>query len=215
MFFIKPFLAARIRLIFTNFLLRHKVVQSLVKMASTESRAQDMFNNPNIKSIYRAASRVTGPYAKALVQQSGIAKALSAGNRELSILDQACGTGVVAEALCSELAAAGSPENNWRLKCTDNAQAMLDAMSDLVKEEGWRNVETAKSDILNNGLESDTFDYAFGSFGEWMSYNLWKYIYIMRLILISIYQFLWHCQILLLLWMVGIAIRKLAMSYCH
>lgn len=141
-------------------------MQLLVKMASTESRAQDIFNNPNIKAIYRAASRVTGPYAKALVQQSGIVKALSTGNRELGVLDQACGTGVVAEALCGELEAAGTPEKNWHLKCTDTAQAMLDAMSDLVKEKGWHNVETAKSDILNNGLESETFDYAFGSFGE-------------------------------------------------
>jgi ubiquinone/menaquinone biosynthesis C-methylase UbiE len=135
-------------------------------MASGESRANDIFNNPNIKSIYRAASRVTGPYAKALVQQSGIVKALSAGNRQLSVLDQACGTGVVAEALHGEFAAAGTTESNWNLKCTDSAQAMLDAMDDLVKEKGWQNVETAKSDILNNGLESDVYDYAFQSFGE-------------------------------------------------
>ncbi|QKX57599.1 uncharacterized protein TRUGW13939_04717 [Talaromyces rugulosus] len=133
-------------------------------MASGESRANDIFNNPNIKSIYRAASRVTGPYAKALVQQSGIVKALSAGNRQLSVLDQACGTGVVAEALHGEFAAAGTTESNWNLKCTDSGQAMLDAMDDLVKEKGWQNVETAKSDILNNGLESDVYDYAFQSF---------------------------------------------------
>lgn len=175
MIFNNIFGIARIWTISTTSFRQHKAVQPLIKMASAESHANDIFNNPNIKSIYRAASRVTGPYAKALVQQSGIVKALSAGNRQLSVLDQACGTGVVAEALHGEFAAAGTTESDWHLKCTDSAQAMLDAMADLVKEKGWQNVEIAKSDILNNGLESEVYDYAFQSFGE-PSYTLYNIV---------------------------------------
>lgn len=41
---------------------------------------------------------------------------------------------------------------------------MLEAMEELAKSRNWANVDIAKSDILDNGLAAQRFDYVFASF---------------------------------------------------
>lgn len=126
------------------------------------------WKSPDIKTIYRAAHKVTGPFAKSLVQQSGVISAASnAGGDRLKLLDQACGTGVVAEALHNEFASAHAEgvTPNWQLKCTDISPPMLESIGELIAKNKWENVEVANSNILDNGLDANTFDYVFTSFG--------------------------------------------------
>jgi ubiquinone/menaquinone biosynthesis C-methylase UbiE len=131
---------------------------------------QEIWKQPDIGIIYRSIERVTGQFAKTLVEQSGITTALQGKKGKLNILDQACGTGVVAVALHDAFAATSTSEGSnkeeidWHLQCTDLSQPMLNAVQERINQEGWKDTETAHSDMLKNGLESDKYDYVFASF---------------------------------------------------
>jgi SAM-dependent methyltransferase len=136
---------------------------------NSSTNTADLWKNPDAKVIYRAAHKATSVFAKALVKQSGVIDAAprssssSASDKGLVILDQACGTGAVAEALHDTLGA----RPDWHLKCTDLSPPMLEAMEELATSRNWTNVDVAKSDILDNGLDAQSFDYVFASFGTY------------------------------------------------
>lgn len=99
--------------------------------------------------IYRAAHKATSVFARTLVKQSGVidaaAKSVSSSDEDngLVILDQACGTGAVAEALYDIFDSAHGEQGarpNWRLQCTDLSPQMLEAMEEIgqVEELGER-----------------------------------------------------------------------------
>jgi ubiquinone/menaquinone biosynthesis C-methylase UbiE len=109
-------------------------------------------------SNYQNAEKTTLPYAIDLVKQSGIAS--TAG--PLTILDQACGTGVVAVALHNALR---NSEKNWRLTCTDVSTSMVTAVQERIQKNGWENTDAAVSDVLKTGFPDDQYTHVFGAFG--------------------------------------------------
>jgi SAM-dependent methyltransferase len=123
-----------------------------------------------VKIIYRAAHKATSMFARALVKQSGAIDGAiwsltsSANYKGLVILDQACGTGAVTEALYDTFKSTHGQQGarpDWHLKYTNLSPLMLEAMEELAKSRNWANVDVAKSDILNNGLAAQSFDYVF------------------------------------------------------
>lgn len=125
------------------------------------------------ENIYRAAHKATSVFARALVKQSEVIDAAarsltsSANDKGLVILDQACGTGAVAEALYGTFQSTHGQQGarpDWHLKCTDLSPPMLEAMEELTKLRNWANVDVAKADILDNGLATQSFDYVSASF---------------------------------------------------
>jgi SAM-dependent methyltransferase len=143
-----------------------------IKMASQEESATfgaNMWKNPQMGKIYQSVERVTGPFAQALVEQSGVITTTSSSSeKKINILDQGCGTGVIAAALHRSCPAGGAAAEakNWHLTCTDVSAPMLAAMQERIEANGWEsNTETAVSDILKNRLESERFDFLFASFG--------------------------------------------------
>ncbi|OQD63822.1 hypothetical protein PENPOL_c008G09144 [Penicillium polonicum] len=110
-------------------------------------------------SNYRTAEKTTLPYAIDLVKQSGVA---STAGQPLAILDQACGTGVVAVALHD--AFRSQPEKDWRLTCTDVSSSMVAAIQERIQKSGWENTDAAVSDVLKTGFPEDQYTHIFGAF---------------------------------------------------
>ncbi|KAJ5529165.1 Methyltransferase type 11 [Penicillium freii] len=110
-------------------------------------------------SDYRTAEKTTLPYAIDLVKQSGVA---STAGQPLAILDQACGTGVVAVALHDALGS--QSEKDWCLTCTDVSISMVAAIQERIEKNGWENTDAAVSDILKTGFPEDQYTHIFGAF---------------------------------------------------
>jgi hypothetical protein len=84
-------------------------------------------------------------------------------------LDQACGPGAIIEALHNEFASPATQPGmlpNWHLQCTDISPPMLDAIRESAEQNNWKDLEITQSNILDNGLLANTFDYVFASFGK-------------------------------------------------
>lgn len=112
-------------------------------------------------SDYRTAEKTTLPYARDLVKQSGVA---SAAGEPLTILDQACGIGVVAVALHD--AFRNQPGKHWRLTCTDVSDSMIAAIQERIQENGWENTDAAVSDILETYFPEGQYTHVFGAFSK-------------------------------------------------
>jgi ubiquinone/menaquinone biosynthesis C-methylase UbiE len=129
---------------------------------TTHQNFDKIWNNPNIGKQYHAAEMVTLVFARELVAQSRIVSVPI--DTPLSVLDQACGTGVVALALHEALTE--RTETSWSLTCTDMSQNMLDVLQERVEIAGWKNTDVKISDIQKNGLLSAQYSHVFSSFGE-------------------------------------------------
>lgn len=86
---------------------------------------------------YKNAEAITGPFAKILVQQAGLLDASVFS--QLTILDSACGTGVVAAAVHASLDV--STKKRMKLTCGDFSEPMLQAVRERIQENGWTNTE--------------------------------------------------------------------------
>lgn len=97
---------------------------------------------------YKNAEIITGPFAKALIQQAGLLDPST--HSQLIILDNACGTGVVAAAVHDLLDS--STKKRMKLTCGDFAEPMLQAVKERIEENGWVNTEARLVDaqVLQN-----------------------------------------------------------------
>ncbi|KAI4952793.1 hypothetical protein J4E91_003267 [Alternaria rosae] len=88
---------------------------------------------------YKNAEKATRPFVRTIVQQSGIAAYLESG-AEASILDFACGTGVVAQEIYDTV-----PKEKWgQLKVlgTDISPPMLEYLRARGETQGWMGLDT-------------------------------------------------------------------------
>lgn len=88
---------------------------------------------------YKNAEKATRPFVKTIVQQSGMAAYLESG-AEASILDFACGTGVVAQEIYDTV-----PKEKWgQLKVlgTDISPPMLEYLRARGETQGWMGLDT-------------------------------------------------------------------------
>ncbi|KAH8819460.1 S-adenosyl-L-methionine-dependent methyltransferase [Xylogone sp. PMI_703] len=134
---------------------------SCAKMSSTTNKVNldSLWNNPDIALLYKSAHKVTGPFAKTLVQQSGVT---ATHEQPLVLLDQGSGFGAVATALHDELGR--TPEKEWRLTCTDVSEPMMERLRDKIKSEGWQNIDVTYADAQKSGLPSSNYNFVFASF---------------------------------------------------
>ncbi len=128
-------------------------------MAAAE-QAKSMFDDDNFAKMYASAEKLTGHFAKILVDT--VVKNIS-DNEELVILDEACGTGIVSKHLMDALSL--NSKKNLELTCADNADAMLKVIAKRIETNGWKNAKTAKSDGIDTKLPSSHFTHILLNFG--------------------------------------------------
>lgn len=99
------------------------------------------FNQEDMARRYKTAEAITRPFAKDMIERVGL---LNPGLDNLIILDNACGTGIVAAALHDMLD--DSTKRRMKLTCGDFAEPMLDACRKRIEENGWMHTEARKVD---------------------------------------------------------------------
>lgn len=125
---------------------------------------ESIWKDPKVVEDYRSAEKVTVVFARSLVEQSGILST-ERGEEALSILDHACGTGVVSGVLHEKLSD-WKVKSEWKLTCADLSEAMIDAVKARINAEGWKNTDTAVVDLQKARLPSAHYTHVFVSFGQ-------------------------------------------------
>ncbi|KAL9030747.1 MAG: hypothetical protein Q9196_001151 [Gyalolechia fulgens] len=133
--------------------------------AASASKQQDdwaefFLNQEDIGRRYRKAEIITGPFAKALIQQAGLMDANT--HSQLTILDNACGSGAVADALHHLLDS--STQKRMKLTCGDFAEPMVQAVKERIEENGWVNTEARLVDAQKTGLPDAAFTHVLANF---------------------------------------------------
>lgn len=134
------------------------------KMAAKDFKT--LFQTNSFVDQYKTGEKITGKFARSLIEQSGIlteSKTKSQPARPLVVLDSACGTGVVSSILHHELDE--RVRKQWSLTCGDFSEPMLKYTRARAEEEGWLNVEVKNVDVQETGLPSGQFSYVFTAFG--------------------------------------------------
>ncbi|KAL8725207.1 MAG: hypothetical protein Q9181_006504 [Wetmoreana brouardii] len=85
---------------------------------------------------YKNAEIITGPFAKVLIERADL---LEPDQEQLTVLDNACGTGVVAAALHDALDQ--STKDRMELICGDLAAPMLNTVKERIETNGWPNTK--------------------------------------------------------------------------
>ncbi|RFU29242.1 hypothetical protein B7463_g7109, partial [Scytalidium lignicola] len=127
--------------------------------STTQMDPRDIFNSPDITSLYRAAEKVTGAFAKIMIEQSGVT---TTKEQPLVLLDQGSGLGAVATALHEALDK--TPEKEWHLTCADISKPMMETLQNKIQTEGWQNTEVIHADMQKSGLPSSHYSHVFASF---------------------------------------------------
>lgn len=82
---------------------------------------------------YKPTERITGPFARNLIQQVGV---LQADIGPLIVLDNACGTGIVSSELYEMLDE--SARNSLQLTCGDISEGMVQAVQERIVDSDWK-----------------------------------------------------------------------------
>ncbi|OJJ01113.1 hypothetical protein ASPVEDRAFT_149985 [Aspergillus versicolor CBS 583.65] len=118
----------------------------------------NMFQSKDFASRYRLAEKLTGLFARPLINQSGIA---SYGKRPV-ILDNACGTGVISSVLNSTLS--DQVKKDWELTCGDLSQPMVEHTQQRAIEEGWHNAEVKVVNTQEMNLPNSYYTHIYTAF---------------------------------------------------
>lgn len=118
----------------------------------------NMFQSKDFASRYRLAEKITGLFARPLINQSGIA---SYEKRPI-ILDNACGTGVISSVLNSTLS--DQIKKDWELTCGDLSQPMVEHTQQRAIEEGWHNTEVKIVNTQEMNLPSSYYTHIYTAF---------------------------------------------------
>lgn len=111
--------------------------------------------------MYRLAERTTGQFADVLIEQSGLP---SSSLEKLTVLDNACGTGVVTAKLLDGSLLSEDTRAKVDLTSADFADAMLAAIKDMTQSKGWP-VTVVKADAMDTKLASSHYTHILFSFG--------------------------------------------------
>jgi ubiquinone/menaquinone biosynthesis C-methylase UbiE len=105
------------------------------------------------------AESTTGVPALAMLKQTGL---LPSPPSQAKILDNACGSGVVAKRFFKNMA---TSEPDFKLLCGDLDQTMVNMTSDSIKEKGWKNVTVDRIDAHAACFTDGEFSHVLMNFG--------------------------------------------------
>ncbi len=120
----------------------------------------NMFQLKDFARRYRLAEKITGLFARPLINQSGIASY----EKRPVILDNACGTGVISSVLNSTVS--DKIKKDWELTCGDLSQPMVEHTQQRAIEEGWYNTEVKIVNTQEMDLPSAYYTHIYTAFGE-------------------------------------------------
>ncbi|KAL4917274.1 S-adenosyl-L-methionine-dependent methyltransferase [Aspergillus aurantiobrunneus] len=118
----------------------------------------NMFQEKDIAKRYELAEKVTGLFARPLINQSGI----SSYQERPVVFDNACGTGVISSVLHHTLS--DQVRKGWKLTCGDFSQAMVDYTQQRAINEGWHNAEVKVVNALETHLPSAYYTHVYAAF---------------------------------------------------
>ncbi|KAK5179878.1 hypothetical protein LTR44_007694 [Exophiala sp. CCFEE 6388] len=134
---------------------------SSTKQDEKTERSFKMFDSPEFAQMYSSAEKVTGPYAKLLLEKANLDKVPD--NEKLVVLDEACGTGIVSVHLMDMLG--DTAQNNLELTCADFADPMVNVATKRIESSGWKNAKAIKADGMDTKLPSSHFTHVLLNFG--------------------------------------------------
>ena len=112
---------------------------------------ESMFKSEDMARRYKSAEVVTGAFARVLVEKAGL---LEPSPEPTAILDNACGTGVVAAALFELLDR--STKDRMELTCGDFSDSMIKSMNERIEASGWEKVTAKNVDAQVSAENSQT-----------------------------------------------------------
>lgn len=105
------------------------------------------WSHSNVASKYRGAEQITGEYAKCLLLQAGLLnRSGSEMEKPLTVLDNACGTGMVSENLWKTLD--DHAKEKLKLVCGDISEGMVKDVKKKIKEEEWHGADARVLDAM-------------------------------------------------------------------
>ncbi|GES57382.1 putative UbiE/COQ5 family methyltransferase [Aspergillus terreus] len=119
----------------------------------------NLFLSKEFASGYKLAELVTGPFAQLLVDYSGVVQSTQ---RPLVILDNACGTGIISEALNRSLDS--QTKGRWELTCGDISDSLVQYVNQRIQDEGWPKAKAQFVDAQDTKLPSSHFTHIFAAF---------------------------------------------------
>lgn len=79
------------------------------------------------------------------MEKSGVISAIQ--NGPVQVLDNACGTGIIADTIYARLKESGTAPDNLSLVATDLGPAMVEAMQAKIDKNGWKNAAARVVDM--------------------------------------------------------------------
>ncbi|OQE35471.1 hypothetical protein PENCOP_c013G00742 [Penicillium coprophilum] len=127
---------------------------------------KELYAGEGILETYMIAEKITRYYAQDLIKLSGLDES---SLRPLKILDLACGTGVVSDALHDMLDS--QSQGNWELTCGDISTELTGHVKRKILEKKWENSTAKVVDAQNTELPTGHYTHvlaalAFTSFPD-------------------------------------------------
>lgn len=110
---------------------------------------------------------ITKGFGQKLLEQAGVQH--HPNNVQLTVLDLACGSGVVTESLHETLQE--QHPASFQIVCGDLADAMVQAVSRKIEQSGWSNTTAQKIDAQDTKLPDRHFTHVFTNFGPMLLPN--------------------------------------------
>ncbi|KAI4200968.1 MAG: hypothetical protein LQ350_003537 [Teloschistes chrysophthalmus] len=117
------------------------------------------FKQEDMGRRYKNSEIITGAFARTLIEKAGL---LEPGQEPLAILDNACGTGVVTNALHA-LLDEGTKER-MDLVCGDFSEPMLETLSKRIADNGWERTKARMVDAQKTMLPKARFTHVLTNF---------------------------------------------------
>lgn len=124
-----------------------KLSQNMSKKSPHETHkkpddwASSYFRQEDMGRRYKNAEIITGAFARTLIEKAGL---LEPEQGSLAILDNACGTGVVTNALHALLDQ--ETKERMDLLCGDFSEPMLETLSKRIADNGWERTKARSVD---------------------------------------------------------------------
>ncbi|KAA8650620.1 hypothetical protein EYZ11_002749 [Aspergillus tanneri] len=127
---------------------------------SIKQNFMQMFAKQDFAALYsNIAETVTGPFAEALVDISGVAKFIQ---KPLAVFDNACGTGIVSKALHDMVDS--QVQKDWQLTCGDFSNVMVEFTKKRIQNEEWPNAEAKVINAQDTGISTGYYTHIFVAF---------------------------------------------------
>lgn len=131
-------------------------LETLARDASRRHGMGGFFAARDASDVYSAVEHITGPVAGPLLEHAGLLTdgELSADiTRPVSVLDMACGTGVVTATLHDAMERSGGRQQQQsgdliKITCSDISEPQVSWVRRRIKQMGWRNTEAVVTDAI-------------------------------------------------------------------